>query len=189
MSYRLLMVALGIGMAASVQAQHDEHAGHQHHSAQYADAQIVVTISPEARVSVVMGAPLPSPPNCGSPMAIKVKVINQGFVTAPLRTYIAGNGDQQLTLITDDTKLSGAPEDERTLRLVTQRSTPVDVTIAFSIDDTIGDLAGRDRVHLLVRCITQRYVITGSIGGRSFEGKWGGIEPSTQKKPLPFDVH
>jgi hypothetical protein len=157
MSHSVLAIALALGMGASAHAQHNEHADHQHNPPQQpADAHIVVTINPEARVSAVIGARLPSPPACGSPTPIKVKVINQGFVTAPLRAAITGDGDQQVVLITDDAKLSGAPEDERLLQLVMQGPMPVDATIAFSIDDTVGDLAGRDRVHLLVRCVRQK---------------------------------
>jgi len=150
MSSRWLAAALAVSKAMSSQAQHDDHAAHEHHRP--SDAQIVVTINPEARVSAVIGAPLPAPQICGSPLALNIKVINQGFVTAPLRAAIAGDHHMQVTLVTDDAKLSGAREENRLLALTAQGSAPVDVTIAFSIDDTIGDLAGRDRVHLLIHC-------------------------------------
>ncbi len=146
MKWLLILLALG-----SVVASAEDHADHPDPLAP-GDAQIVVTINPEARVSAVLDAPLPASGTCGSATALKVKVINQGFVTAPLRASIVGDGVKHVVVQMDDTKLSGEPQESRTLHLIPLRSDAVDVTIAFSIDKNIGDLGGRDRVHFLVRC-------------------------------------
>lgn len=119
------------------------------------DAPIVVTINAEARVSAAIGTPLPPPPQCGASYRIKINVINQGFVTAPLRVALVGDGGRYVSISADDTKLSGAPEETRMLQLTPKVSAPIDVTLAFSVADSIGDLAGRDRLHLLVRCVSE----------------------------------
>src|SRR5258708_4177784 len=43
---------------------------------------ISITINPEARVSVTLGGALPPPVACGKPVALPVKIINQGFVAS-----------------------------------------------------------------------------------------------------------
>src|SRR5688500_13764425 len=101
----LLAIVIALSLILSAQAQYEEHVRHQDHVAHPADAHIVVTINPEARVSAVVGAPLPVPPTCGSAMTLTVKVINQGFVTAPLRAAIAGNEGAQVALHLDEAKL------------------------------------------------------------------------------------
>src|SRR5262249_30812631 len=93
-----------------------------------------------------------APSACGSATALKVKVINQSFITAPLRAAIVGDGARYISLHMEGTRLTGKAEDNRTLHLIPLGPDPVDVTIAFSIDKNIGDLGGRDRVHFLLRC-------------------------------------
>jgi hypothetical protein len=117
------------------------------------NAHIVVSINPEARVSVTLAAPLPSPSACGSNTALNVKVINQGFITAALRASIVGEDAPRISLHMDSVRLSGKAEESRMLHLLPLGPDPVDVTIAFSIDKSIGDLGGRDRVHFVVRCL------------------------------------
>jgi len=146
MRWLSLPLALGGGI---VFAQED----HAHHTVPPPDdAQIVVTINPEARVSAVLGASLPSPSACGDATELKVKIINQGKITAPLRARLVDGGARIGALHMNAEKLSGQPEDSRLLHLMKLGPGPVDMTVAFSIDNNIGDLGGRDRVHLLVRC-------------------------------------
>jgi hypothetical protein len=144
---RILLLCALVSIAARAE-------DHTHHGATSApsDAQIVVTINPEARVSAVLGAPLPAPAACGSATALNVRVINQGFVTAALRASIIGDGVSSVALQMESGKLSGESNDSRTLHLITLGPDPVDVTVAFRIDKNIGDLGGRDRIHLLLRC-------------------------------------
>lgn len=52
----------------------------------------------------------------------------------------------------DSAKLSGLADENRALHLIPLGPNAVDITIAFSLDTNIGDLGGRDRVHLLLRC-------------------------------------
>lgn len=144
----LLLLALG-----SATAMAENHA-HHHEALPPGKAQIVLTINPEARVSAVMAAPLQAPGACGSPTELKIKVINQGFITAPLRASIVGDDTSRVSLHMDGAKLSGKTDDFRTLHLIPLGPDPVDVTIAFSIDKNIGDLGGRDRVHFVVRCVS-----------------------------------
>lgn len=148
---RSALAVIALSLALTIDVQHDDHGGHGSDSPP-AQGHIVVTINPEARVSAVLGKPLPPAPLCGSGMDLDVQVLNNGFVTAPLRAEALGDERLKVALQIDKDKLSGEPEDLRTLHLLPMRPDPVDVTIAFSIDDTIGDLVGRDRVHLLLRC-------------------------------------
>lgn len=146
---RLALLALPIAGTAFAQQDHSHH----HHAAPPAgDAQIVVTINPEARVSAIVAAPLPPPAPCGEATELKVKIVNQGVVTAPLRARLVEDGARYAALHMDAAKLSGRLEDTRLLHLIPLGAAPVDLTLAFSIDNNIGDLGGRDRVHLLVRC-------------------------------------
>lgn len=133
-------------------AQHNH--GHlQTHATQLGDVQVLVTINPEARVSAAVAAPMPPPKKCGEVTEIVVRVINDGFVTAPLRAAIVGGARSRVALHMDIAKLSGAAEDVRQLHLIPLQQEVTDVTVAFSIEDNLGDLGGRDRVHLLVQCI------------------------------------
>jgi hypothetical protein len=133
-------------------AQHDGHS-HRHEAEAVSDAQIVITINPEARVSAAVNAPLPKPPACGSVIELEIKIINQGFVTAPVRASIIGSGSRLVELHMDAAKLSGNREDTRKLHLIPFGEDVADITVAFSIDNNVGDLGGRDRVSLLVRCV------------------------------------
>jgi len=143
-----LLFLLIFGIAA---AQVEDHA---HHAASPVDdGQFIVTINPEARVSVVLGAPLPAPSPCGTAQELKVNVVNDGFVTAPLQAAVIGDGARYVSLHMDGAKLSGEAKDTRTLRLIPHGPELVDVTMAFSIDNNLGDLGGRDRVHFLMRCM------------------------------------
>jgi len=132
-------------------AAHAEDHTHHHAAPPSGDAQIVVTINPEARVSATLGAGLPPPVACGEATELKVKIVNQGGVTAPLHARLTGDGARHAALHMDVTNLSGQSEDLRLLHLIPQGPGSVDVTVAFSIDNNVGDLGGRDRVHFLVR--------------------------------------
>jgi hypothetical protein len=50
---------------------------------------IVVTINPEARVSVALAGPMPQA-HPGTPVDLPVKVVNLGFVTATLEAELVG---------------------------------------------------------------------------------------------------
>src|SRR5262245_28654681 len=106
MKYAYPLVVLA-AIVSGARAQHEDHAHHHEEPASTADAHIVVTINPEARVSAVLGAPLPAPPVCGTAMELRLKIVNQGFVTAPLRASIVGDGARLVELHMDGAKLSG----------------------------------------------------------------------------------
>ena len=151
-----------VAMPAIVVAQ--AHPEHRHERVVPAgDAQIIVIINPEARVSAAIGAPLPPPVKCGEAAELKIKVVNQGVVTAPLMATLVGDGSKHVDLHMEKSKLTGAPEEGRALHLIPTGPDAADVTIAFSLDRNIGDLGGRDRVHLLVRCLSAPSLRIGQI--------------------------
>jgi hypothetical protein len=146
-----VLLLLALGSAPTIAQEH----AHHHDALPPGDAQIVISINPEARVSAALAAPLPAPGACGSVTELKIKVINNGFITAPLRASIVGDNAPVISLHMDSANLSGQAEEARTLHLTPLGPDLIDVTIAFNIDKNIGDLGGRDRVHLLLNCKSQ----------------------------------
>ena len=149
-------------LVASAPLQHDhaqqDHGQHDHHQHGHpgkadaaAAAELIVTINPEARVSVAKGLPIPVVP-CGTEAPVRVRVINQGFVTAPLVATLDPVGERHVALRFTPARLSGRLDESQEMGLVSIGSNPAEVTIAFSISQEIGDLGARDRTHLLVAC-------------------------------------
>jgi hypothetical protein len=131
----LIVFARLAAAAAALVGQAGEH--HHDHAAAAGNpatgsAHIVVTVNPEARVSAVRGRPLPLQ-QCGTPVAIEVAVVNQGFVTAPLRALLVGDGGVHARLGLEPRRLTGRSTESRLLRLEPIGRTPLDLTIAFSI--------------------------------------------------------
>ena len=120
------------------------------------DPPIAITINPEARVSATLAGTLPPPVPCGTPAELAVKVVNQGFVTAPLEAVLAGNVPEGATIDFRPEPLSGAPEELRSLRIVLTHPGVTDLTISFKARNEIPDLGGRDRIHFLLRCLKVR---------------------------------
>lgn len=146
-----LLPIVFVSPALASSQPHDH--GQKHAQAIVANADIVVTINPEIRVSAVLAAPVPALlRKCGNSAEFKVRVVNQGFTTARLRAAVVGEGKDRVTLHMDATKLSGKPEDLRLLHLTPFSAGATDVTIAFTIDNNFGDPGGGDQVHLLLRC-------------------------------------
>ena len=112
---------------------------------------IVVTINPEARVSVALAGPLPRA-HPGSAVDLAVKVVNLGFVTATLEAELVGEAVPGATLEFHPEPLKGLPVETRVLHLTLKNPGTVDLTIAFRTHNEIPDLGGRDRIHFLVRC-------------------------------------
>jgi hypothetical protein len=115
-------------------------------------AQIIVTVNPEARVSAVLGnAPLPSHP-CGTPNTLQVKVINQDGVRSPLQARLV-DAPAAVAMKWDDAALTGRQDEERLLQIRIGRNEVADLTVAFSLSGDPGDLASRDRVHFILKCL------------------------------------
>ena len=112
---------------------------------------IVVTINPEARVSVALAGPLPQA-HPGSAVDLPVKVINLGFVTATLEAELVGEAVPGATLEFHPEALKGIPVEYRLLHITLRRPGTVDLTIAFRTHNEIPDLGGRDRIHFLMVC-------------------------------------
>ena len=116
------------------------------------DAPIKITINPEARVSVSLGGELPPPPPCGAAMELRVAIVNQAVVTAPLQATLVGYVPPGIRLDLQDDPLKGIAEEVRILRVTLRKPEPTDLTISFRARNDIPDLGGRDRIHLLLRC-------------------------------------
>jgi len=112
---------------------------------------IVVTINPEARVSVVLAGPLPQA-HPGSAVDLAVKVVNLGFVTATLEAELVGDAVPGASLEFHPGPLRGKPVETRVLHLTLKNPGTVDLTVAFRTHNEIPDLGGRDRIHFLMVC-------------------------------------
>lgn len=132
-------------------AQHQAHSHHEEVGG--ADnAPIQITINPEVRVSVTLGGPLPMPVTCGQQLALPVRVINQGFLTAPLEVTLIEPAPEHVQLQFGTEPLKGISEEHRILHVTQLQPGPLDITIAFHARGDSSDLGGRDRIHLLLQC-------------------------------------
>lgn len=147
-----VLAALWLSLAF---AGEDGELAHDHASMAAAasdSAAIQVTINPEARVSASMSGRLPPPGPCGTPTDLRIRIVNQAFVTAALEADLVGNAPPEVAMEFEPAPLTGAREEFRLLRLTLARPGSTDVTIAFRARRHEPDLAGRNRVHFLLRC-------------------------------------
>ena len=139
---------------ALAHAQDEGHL-HDHHardSSAVTEAPINITVNPEVRVSVTRGGKLPPAAPCGEAIEIPVKIVNQGFLTAPLQATLVDSDPGEVSVEFVEVPLKGTREEHRVLRVVLQKPGTLDVTIAFRAKNDISDLGGRDRIHLLLWC-------------------------------------
>src|SRR5579859_7507625 len=113
---------------------------------------IRLVVNPEARVSVTEVGAVPDL-HCGLAAGIPVRIVNQGFVTGILEAELVGNAPSWVSMEFPPERLKGLPSEVRTLRLTVSRPGTADLTIAFRIRTEAPDLGGRDRIHVLVRCL------------------------------------
>lgn len=151
-------IALVAALALPLSGHADEgNHMHDHHQMMEApssgDAPIQIRINPEARVSATLGGALPPPTTCGTPVELAVKITNQGFITAGLEARLVGDPPEGARLDFHPEPLKGMPMELRTLRLTLTKPALTDLTIAFRPHNDVGDLGGRDRIHLLMRCL------------------------------------
>ena len=139
-----------LATSAAVHAQTHEHA---RESVSPADPPIKITINPEARVSVTLAGALPPPVACGTAADLRVKIINQGFVTSRLEAELIGKTPAGAKLAFHPEPLKGVPEELRELRITLTKPGPTDLTVSFRTHNNAPDLGGRDRVHFLMSCL------------------------------------
>lgn len=125
---------------------------HVHLAPSPTDPPIVISINPEARVSVALGGELPPPVACGQPAVLLVRVLNQGFITSRLEAELVDNVPTGAFLDFHPEPLKGRPEELRELRITLLKPALSDLTIAFRSHNEAGDIGGRDRAHILMRC-------------------------------------
>lgn len=131
--------------------------GHDHHRAMsnmsVHQAPIEISINPEARVSVALGAPMPARNTCGQPITLPVRIVNDSFITASLEARLVGNVPSGVTIDFRPKPLTGQSEDERKITIFLTEPGTKDLTISFKARNDIPDLGGRDRVHFLMKCV------------------------------------
>lgn len=115
-------------------------------------APIEISINPEARVSVALGAPMPAHNVCRRPIALPIRIINDSFITASLEARLVGNVPSGVTLGFHSAPLSGKSEERRQITIILTQPETKDLTISFKAHNDIPDLGGRDRVHFLIKC-------------------------------------
>jgi hypothetical protein len=112
---------------------------------------LVITINPEARVSVMMAGSRAFAA-ADARLELPVTIVNEGKVTMPLAPMLVGMPSASVRGL--ESRLSGASLEYRTVEIVFDPASaaPVsDVTLAFTLEGAHADLGGRDRVHFLVR--------------------------------------
>lgn len=114
---------------------------------------VVITINPEARVSANFNGPLPTPVTCGKPTVLSVRILNCGSVNSQLEAALVENVPEGVTLQFRAAPLTGAPAELRQLKIVLNRRSLADVTIAFRSHSEAPDIGGRNRIHFLMRCL------------------------------------
>ena len=150
-----LAVAVFLLLPATTWAndEHHDHHGMAKEAASSGDPPIEITINPEERVSVVLSGALPKPAPCGTNVDLPVKIVNLAFVTAQLEAQFVGAAPAGATLDFHPEPLRGVPEEFRSLHITLTNPGLTDLTIAFKAHNVSPDLGGRDRVHLLLRCL------------------------------------
>lgn len=141
-------LVLAVILMIPVLACADEHV---HAAPSPTDPPIKITINPEARVSATFGGTMPPAVTCGTPAALSVKIVNQGFVTSRLEAVVA-DAPAGTTLEFHPVPLKGIPEELRELRIILTKPGLADLTIAFRSHNEAPDIGGRDRVHFLMSC-------------------------------------
>jgi len=117
------------------------------------DPPLKITINPEARISVALAGTLPRPVPCGTSVDLRIKIVNQGFVTFRLEAEFVGDAPSGVSLEFHPAPLKGVREEFRNLRITLAKPGPTDLTIAFRSHNEPPDLGGRNRVHFLIRCV------------------------------------
>lgn len=152
---RVLIAAMLVAPGLAT-AQGEGMMGEHHHmpaAAAVSDPPIVITINPEARVSVALAGRLPPPARCGEAAELAVRVDNQGFVTSHLEADFVGEPPAGARLDFHPLPLTGARHELRSMRITLTRPGLTDLTIAFRARNEAPDLGERDRVHFLMRCL------------------------------------
>jgi hypothetical protein len=112
------------------------------------DAQLAVTINPEARVNVSRsGAPIGTL-KPGEWHTLAVTVVNDGFVTGPLAIEAEPVSGLQLDL--PNHELTGEHRQEAAFRVRLDAPTVVDLTLTFRALGALGGLANHSTVNLLL---------------------------------------
>lgn len=150
--YRVGIVAMMLAASAAASGQ-----DHHHHDATMAmpgDPPITITLNPEARVSVARAGALPPPVKCGTPAELAVKIVNQGNFTLRLEARLVADPPAGATLHFAPAPLTGVAQEMRSLHITLSEPGTTDLTIAFKARHEAPDLGGRDRVHVLMRCLS-----------------------------------
>jgi hypothetical protein len=148
-------IAVFIALPALVCAQKSERADQQY-KASHNEAPIMITINPEARVSVALAGALPQPVSCGKAADLAVRIVNQSFATFRLEAQFADDVPAGVSLDFRPAPLKGVREEFRNLRITLTNPDPTDLTVAFKAHNELPDLGGRDRVHFVMRCVHAR---------------------------------
>lgn len=114
-------------------------------------AVIDVSINPEGRVSAHATGTAPPVGRCGEDQPLTLRIVNEGYVTAPLVVRADPTTRRDVSL-TPPAPLSGDRIEFLTARYRIHGRSPVEVTLAFSAGIATRDLGGRSLVPLILSC-------------------------------------
>ena len=117
------------------------------------EAQIEISIRPEARVSVARAAAAPPASHCGDETALLIRIVNQSYITSGINVQ-SGNtlGADQLAISPITPALSGEPVEYRVLNIHPKSQGPVEIALRFDAGPGTADLGSRSTVPLLLTC-------------------------------------
>lgn len=115
------------------------------------DAFFLIVINPEARVTITALRRLCRTVRPNESVTMTAIVQNQGFVTGPLRMWLEPS-DAPIQVMLEGAELTGLPDQHVKIHLVVAEPTVIAVEIHVRAASMTGDLGGRDRVQMLIRC-------------------------------------
>ena len=138
----MMLVLMPVLLVSGLQQENQEHQ-------QRPSSTLMVTISPEARISVERRGALPRPASCDKPIPVGLDVRNESGAPLPL---VVSSPQKEATIGTQQ-PLNGRRQEVRTLMIALHRPGLIDISLQFSVGPATGDLAWRSGTHLLLRCI------------------------------------
>lgn len=116
-------------------------------------AHVQISINPEARVKAHRTRVSAPAQQCTKPSAWLVRIVNEGYVTAPLTVSVRGVPSSEAIKATlAEGKLSGAAVEYRLMQVSINSAGSTDVTLLFGASPDTSDLGSRAEVSVLVSC-------------------------------------
>jgi len=116
------------------------------------NAHIQISINPEARITARRTEAIASPTECSKPSTWLIRIINEGYVTAPLYVGVSASSAPTKAVIAQD-RLTGATVEYRLMRLIVSSARPQEeIAIAFSLGSRSSNTGVLAELPVLSTC-------------------------------------